>query len=321
MIIWKVSSAVVSILVCLRCSCLAVEPSALRHIRLLNGHFVSGRATEISRTTGSGLTMIRCAAVCQEGCGVFHFHRVTKLCVIFSEKQYQVELTSDPDWDIGYKQYPREYVTMDGNWTLVFRLQAATSVPAYDTWVNDGQQDDSPLFGSFPLACLRMFDYASCDRHFRSHVLDNWNGISEVYLSVVKNESEVAFIQFDGKGSNRMSWFGKYRVTNSTWLPGLQNYTDLQPGTTIYGSCNTIFCRRFMFHRKYAGCRLDTFYFMVIDYSFDDCDYVKGEYKIPGPPPTIQYSPISGYASFSVGRGDVQLGEYADVMAVYVKFE
>ena len=67
-------------------------------------------------------------------------------------------------------------------WTLVFRLQKEISVPAYQTWMDTGTSNDNPVQNNFPPACLRMFDYGSCDRHFRSHILDNWNGIDKVIM-------------------------------------------------------------------------------------------------------------------------------------------
>ena len=62
----------------------------------------------------------------------------------------------------------------------MFRAQKEISVPVYDTWMDTGTSHDNPVPDNFPPACLRMFDYGSCDRHFRSHILDHWNGIDKV---------------------------------------------------------------------------------------------------------------------------------------------
>ena len=67
-------------------------------------------------------------------------------------------------------------------WTLVFRVQKEISVPVYTTWMDTGTFNDNPVQNNFPPACLRMFDYGSCDRHFRSHILDNWHGIDKVIM-------------------------------------------------------------------------------------------------------------------------------------------
>ncbi|GFR89196.1 hypothetical protein ElyMa_000788200 [Elysia marginata] len=111
--------------------CWGSTMTRLRQFKVLNGHRVTGRGTEINRL-------------------------------------------SDPT---------AENRIDFANWTLVFRLQSGKSDLAYATWINDGRHDDAPLAASFPVACLRMFDYASCDRHFRSRIIDDWNGISEVSVA------------------------------------------------------------------------------------------------------------------------------------------
>ncbi|GFR96423.1 hypothetical protein ElyMa_002720900 [Elysia marginata] len=149
----------------------------LRGFLVKPGRHVTAGGTEITRVSEPGLTMLRCAALCsREDCGVFQFNSVTKLCITLKQRLYQLQLTSDLHWDLGYTQVSE--VTF-GDWTLVFRLQKETSVPAYETWIQDGRHDDKPLASSLPLSCVRVFDYASCNQHFRSHILDNWSGITD----------------------------------------------------------------------------------------------------------------------------------------------
>ena len=67
---------------------------------------------------------------------------------------------------------------------MVFRAQSRVGVPVYQTWLNSSLQHDlDPHTNDFPEACLRLTDYGLCDRHFRSHILDNWENIHEVLLS------------------------------------------------------------------------------------------------------------------------------------------
>lgn len=253
--------------------------------------------------------------MCKADCGVFHYNKDLKLCAIFAEKPYDVEFVSDPDWELGYKPFS---AIVDGDWTLVFRLQAANGEPSYDAWTDDGRHDDEPDVMAFPWACLSMIRYSSCVRHYRSHILDNWQNINEVKISVIKNSAEVAYIVFDSTGRDRMTWFDETRITQSTWFPGVRDNADLNPYTDIPGYCETGLCRRFYLHGDHSGCQYEWFYLEVYDYDFDYCDWW-WSYYLPTTLPTIAYSPSSGKAGFGDERGGIPLGEFADAMAVYVK--
>ncbi|GFR94888.1 hypothetical protein ElyMa_002678500 [Elysia marginata] len=215
--------------------------------------------------------------------------------------------------------YPRSPATVTaGPWTLAFRVQSATSVKVYDDWNHDGRHDDQPLAGNFPLDCVRMFDYASCDRDFRSHILDDWNGITEVYISVIKDDLEVAYVIFNAAGTDRISWFQKNKITNSTWFPAIRD-DNLTWRSKLSGYCIPNLCRRFYLYGPETGCNDEWFYFMVFDIKTDWCDWAWG-YVVPNGHPIITYSPSSGRASFGSNLGALPRGEFADVMAVYVKF-
>ena len=75
---------------------------------------------------------------------------------------------------------PSTVTVVQDDWTMVFRAQAGIGVYVWDTWNSTGVNNDNPIPDDFPFACLRLTDYSSCDRHFRSHLLDNWAGIKEV---------------------------------------------------------------------------------------------------------------------------------------------
>ncbi|GFO15580.1 hypothetical protein PoB_004208500 [Plakobranchus ocellatus] len=104
-----------------------------------------------------------------------------------------------------------------GDWTLVFRAQRRIGVSAYNTWTNSQATTDSPVLDTFPHACLRLNYYGSCNRHFRSHIIDRWENIDKVKLSLISRDVQVAYILFNGTGSNNKSWFSQERILSSTW--------------------------------------------------------------------------------------------------------
>ncbi|KAK3750652.1 hypothetical protein RRG08_005504, partial [Elysia crispata] len=147
------------------------------HFKLSLGQKITSGATEVKQRSGP-ITQIRCAAFCGLDCGMFHYSTVHEICVVFVERYFDAGpvFTSDADWTIGLKQY--SVVTKEG-WSLVFRGQSEIAVPVWDVWSNTGVHHDSPIPSDFPHACLRMEQYTSCDRHFRSHILDNWANIKQ----------------------------------------------------------------------------------------------------------------------------------------------
>ncbi|KAK3756735.1 hypothetical protein RRG08_018459 [Elysia crispata] len=278
------------------------------------GHRVALRGTEIGRISGPDVTLLGCGRLCgKHDCKLVHSSSVHKICEIFAEAYYAVSLSPDPDWDVGYT--PAALVIYQ-QWTLVFRTQKEISEPVYRTWMDTGISHDEPVPNNFPPACLRMFDYESCDRHFRSHILDDWYG---VHLSVIKNDTEVAYIIFDGSGTDMQSWFDKANVIDSTWFSGIKNDTSLFVPTDIKGRCEEYLCRRFLFYGPYVGCWTEWFYLMIVDRDSDYCTYWWHPSSVYKAEPAIAYSPTSGQASFGKGR-DVPLADYADAMAVYVTF-
>ncbi|GFN75330.1 hypothetical protein PoB_000183600 [Plakobranchus ocellatus] len=127
------------------------------------------------------MTAVYCATFCSSSeCGMFHFTPVHNECSVFLERDYDtgVTLASDPDWVVGYRQ--QQITVTQGEWMLVFRAQSSIGVSDWDTWTNTGLHNDNPVPEDFPLPCLRLTEYGSCDRLFRSHILDNWSNVKEV---------------------------------------------------------------------------------------------------------------------------------------------
>ena len=76
--------------------------------------------------------------------------------------------------------YNSIYSVTGGDWVLAFRAVKANNVSVFNTWTNSNLQHGNPVSDSFPLACLRLVNTGSCDRHFRSQILNNWTNIKEV---------------------------------------------------------------------------------------------------------------------------------------------
>ncbi|GFR97480.1 hypothetical protein ElyMa_000994000 [Elysia marginata] len=120
-----------------------------------------------------------------------------------------------------------------GEWVLAFRAQKEINVSFYDTWSYTGLYHDDPVPGDLPQACLRLVDYKSCDRHFRSKILDDWMKIEQIRVSWIKSDVEVAYIVFNGTDTDRESWFSPGRVLSSTWVPGLSDHEIQQPADFV----------------------------------------------------------------------------------------
>ncbi|RUS83178.1 hypothetical protein EGW08_009078 [Elysia chlorotica] len=208
----------------------------------------------------------------------------------------------------------------DGDWALAFRAQTGLNVYVYKTWVSDGTHHDSPEeAGDFPQACLRLVDYGSCDRYFRSQILDNWENIQEVRFSMVKSGAEVAYAVFNGTGTDRESWFHPSRIMSSSWQPGVTMDTLTRP--EIKGYCDSAVCRRFKLYGPVSHCSTEWAYTLTLDAPSDVC-VDQGYWTTAGNP--AQDFPVFLYSE--AGRGGLgensgyPLIQRADVMAVWVKF-
>jgi hypothetical protein len=94
--------------------------------------------------------------------------------------------------------------------------------------------------------------------HYRNRIVSNWAyiGVKYVKYAYYENNQEVAYVIFNGAGSNINSWFDKRRVISSS-------YTDL----TATRSFNLFSIagdyrpregeRRFIINSHYGGCAVD----------------------------------------------------------------
>ncbi|KAK3737097.1 hypothetical protein RRG08_016403 [Elysia crispata] len=288
---------------------------------LRKGVRISSGATEIRQMERAEMTLSLCAALCGVTCGTFHVSHTTGVCVTFTEKFFNknVRLASDPGWTIGYNRF----LVTDGDWVLAFRAQAGIEVRVYETWVSDGTHHDSHLGDSsdFPQACLRLVDYESCDRHFRSEILDSWGKILEVRFSFIKANAEVAYVVFNGTGTDRESWFRPTRILSSTWLPGVTTDSLTRPEIKGYCSSSASTCRRFKLYGPVTGCATEWAYTLTIDAPYDKCAD-DASWPHAGNPekdfPIFLYS-ASGRGGLGSDK-EYPFMQRADVMAVWVKF-
>ncbi|GFN75334.1 hemicentin-1 [Plakobranchus ocellatus] len=248
-----------------------------------------------------GMTSTYCATFCGSECGMFHYNPLHNECSVFLERDYDVGVTlvSDPDWIVGFRK--RHTTVTQGEWTLVFRAQSSIGVSVWDTWTNTGLHDDNPVPKDFPLPCLRLTEYESCDRHFRSHILDNWSNVKEVRFSLVKSDTEVAYVLFNGTGTDRDSWFSQNRIVASTWAPGIQKDTLTLTGMEGFHSEGV--ARRFYLFGPHAGCPADWFYTMTLDVTTDLCTDAKLWRITYTGFPTFFYSTTTGRAAAGIDIG------------------
>ncbi|KAK3786676.1 hypothetical protein RRG08_032835 [Elysia crispata] len=278
---------------------------------------VSG-GTVVKQISGP-ISLLRCSALCGADCGMFHHRSENDICVFFAERYFDAGLvfTSDADWTIGSKIY--SVVTKD-EWTLVFRGQKEIGVQVWDTWSSAGVSHDSPIAADFPHACLRTDHYSTCDRHFRSHILDNWVNIQEVYMSWIKNDTEVAYILFDGAGTSRDSWFTATGILDSTWAPSIINDTSFLFRQSIKGFCRTNQCRRFYLSGPHTHCRTEWSYSYTLDFQPDSCQ--RRGFWVPNLShniPIFVYSAVNGRSAMGT-RHSYPIPDTADVLAIWVKF-
>ncbi|XP_078662610.1 uncharacterized protein LOC144906321 [Branchiostoma floridae x Branchiostoma belcheri] len=185
-------------------------------------------------------------------------------------------------------------------WQPVFRiLPGVGGVKARDVWTAGFATD----FGSDPL----LFPAA----HYKSPLVEEWEtlGVQLVKVSLYsyKQGTEVRNLIFDGRNSDKLSWFSQERLISSPW-------TDLKTETTNYfsipGDTNPDYPRSFFINRNYGGCPEDNGWLVVVE------DGVCEWETLDQPAPRILFSRKSTHVNWTTGGDDVGT---ADVMVVSIK--
>lgn len=189
---------------------------------------------------------------------------------------------------------------VDG-WEMIFRAQSGNGQNVYDAW-----RLGTGVTTVKPTSVGRS--YAS---HYRDSRVAQWNSLSirQVKFALYFENREVAFIIFDGTGSDYINWFDKTRVIASS-------YSDLtSTGTYNYFSFagherGNFHYRRFFVNKSYAGCPGDLGWLDVADVGTSGpCDMDKHAAL-----PQFLYSSINAADQWERGR----YGR-ADYMAIFVK--
>ncbi|XP_070191486.1 uncharacterized protein [Littorina saxatilis] len=169
-------------------------------------------------------------------------------------------------------------IKLDNGYFLAFRITPGIQSSAYKKFMADGNSDDTDclVFQNVPEGCKTTDGRLSCDRHYRSRLLDVWNRhpIARVRVGVYKDNVEQRFFEFNGKSSNFDNWFSQSRLIDSS-------YTDLSAtqakpnffsiaGDQGYG-------RRFFIHNNYGGCGVDSGWLVVSDKSDPLCPWEKSD--------------------------------------------
>ena len=95
---------------------------------------------------------------------------------------------------------------MKTEWQVIFKAHAENGASVYEAWVN----------GKSTTTTLPVEN----NRHYRNPAINSWNnlGVKYVHLGLYASDgTEVAFILFDGVRSDKMNWFSKHRILDSSW--------------------------------------------------------------------------------------------------------
>merc|ERR1719242_371483 len=97
-------------------------------------------------------------------------------------------------------------------WRIAFRGASAINESVWAAYSTAG------VGGVAGAGCRKVHSVKPCYHHWRNdEVLDDWTGIDEVAFVVYKASKMVAYVTFDGKGSDNLSWFDQGRLLTTSW--------------------------------------------------------------------------------------------------------
>ncbi|XP_068726004.1 uncharacterized protein [Montipora capricornis] len=185
-----------------------------------------------------------------------------------------------------------------GGWTMVFK------------YVNDTKQDAYEVYNSADTYSENQMEALDVTKAYpdiyKNKIVLKWSSFdpSEARVALYKGGSLVKELMFDAKGTDKLNWFAKSKLTGT--LP----WNDIEKETTNYFAIegdpgNN---RRFFINRSYGGCPNDMGWMVV---SKAGCEWEKafGEY-------VILYSNKDTYVPWQQELDNVA---EADVIAVFVR--
>ncbi|KAL5004477.1 hypothetical protein ScPMuIL_017933 [Solemya velum] len=179
--------------------------------------------------------------------------------------------------------------TPDQGWEMVFRGMRGNGESIYDAWQSSGT--NSPFFDG----CMNYYSYPL--KHYRSFRIDEWDSLNIreikpgqsvlVKVELFKDDARVAYVVFDGIGSDMFNWFNDSRILDSGW-------SDLLAvnGTYNYFSLLGHSGKTFFINKLYGGCPADEGWLMIEEDDSHPCSYDKQPsypafVYAPGPTSTI----------------------------------
>lgn len=157
-----------------------------------------------------------------------------------------------------------------GKWELFFHAPSGNGEEVLKAWKTRHNNCDiisgicpcSMKNGCLPLNA-RMEKYKRNMKTLRSPYIDYWNclNIKKVKIELNTQGKTMAFIEFDGRGSNYLNWFHNSRIIKTSW-------TDMQKsGSYNFFSIDkeTSYSRKFFINKNYGGCAKDAGWLVVTD--------------------------------------------------------
>ncbi|XP_063415750.1 uncharacterized protein LOC134697417 [Mytilus trossulus] len=136
-------------------------------------------------------------------------------------------------------------------WFPVFVAFEGNGKSVYDAWRS--QSECNPLPTSFGTV--------GSQRHLRNSVVDDWNNanIRMVKVEFFKDSQVVAWMTFNGRNTDKMNWFSKSNLAQSS-------FNDLGSHSTFnYFSIAGDRQRKFYVNQNYGGCAKDQGWMYVLD--------------------------------------------------------
>ncbi|XP_074661824.1 uncharacterized protein LOC141914504, partial [Tubulanus polymorphus] len=229
-----------------------------------------GAVTEHQRHQHADLSLLGCAILCStryQTCNYMTYNSKNRICGI-PFRHYSDVLVL---YDLDIPRVPAEEMFMTDAWVLLFIASSGESDSSpgsiYDGWIGAPSTEEPPPGGV----------KHRCNCIWKSPIITKWStlGFKKIKLSLYTAGHEVAFLEFDGAGSDAINWFSKSRLLSSTW-------TDLTSDSptnyfSIEGDSSGNLRRRFFVNSNYGGCPADQLWMAVQDPKpvLGECSYDK----------------------------------------------